>query len=885
MKILNTLCSCFLFFFGLQCYSQVNLKGKVIDENGNVIENANVMVKNKDNEIIIQNFTDKQGEFNLKITLKKGMTIHFKCIGFIESEYSADYFITNENTITLATDINELDEVIVHENKSVTIKKDTIVFDAKSFIQGNEQVLEDLLKKIPGLNVTSDGTVKVGNQEVEKVMIDGDDFFEKGYKLVTKNMPVSPIDKIELYQNYSTNRHLKGIENSQKVALNLTLKEDAKRVWFGNILAGYGLLSENRYDARANLMNFGKKSKHYFLTNLNNTGEDAMGDINHLIRPFRFDEPGSIGDNQSVNSLLGFGLDLPNLKPKRVNFNNIEMLSLNSIFTLSDKIKLKTLGFFNTDENNFFRNSFDSFAVEGTYFENSELFSGRKKQLTGFGKIDLIYDISKTKTLEYTGKFNKTTQKNRSNLLFNSDLLNEKLNSNNELLDQKLIFTNRFKEHKVLLLSGRYIKEKTPQHYSVNQFIFNDLFTENANNTKQYSKNQMQFIGLEAHLLDKKENQDLFEIKISNQLRIDDLETQFELLDNENSLSFPNDYQNDLTYTTNDLYLSTKYRFKLGKYTVLAQSDFHHLFNQLENFNTTTKQNPFFIVPKIGLDWEINEKNKLIASYSYNTINASVLDVYSGFVQTGFRSFSKGLEEFNQLNSSNAILNHTYGNWGDKFFANTFIVYSKNNDFYSSNSIITQNYSKSDKIMIKDREFLSVSSNFEYYFKPIKSNLKIITGVTKTNFKNIVNNSSLREVKNLNAEYGFEIRSGFRNIFNYHIGSKWNYNQVKTTIENSFTDNVSFLDLSFIFNDKLNVQLQSERYFFGNLDSENNQYYFLDLEARYVFKENKLSFSVSGNNLFNTETFRYYNVSDVNISKTEYRLQRRYVLLKMEYRF
>jgi outer membrane receptor protein involved in Fe transport len=96
---------------------------------------------------------------------------------------------------------------------------------------------------------------------------------------------------------------------------------------------------------------------------------------------------------------------------------------------------------------------------------------------------------------------------------------------------------------------------------------------------------------------------------------------------------------------------------------------------------------------------------------------------------------------------------------------------------------------------------------------------------------------------------------------------------------------MSFLDLSMQFNDKFNVQVQGERYFFGNLEKESNKYYFLDLETRYVIKENKLTFFLSGNNLFNTQTFKNYSVSDISISKTEYRLQPRYVLLKMEYRF
>jgi hypothetical protein len=869
-------------------YAQSLIKGEVKDLNNESIRSASIILKDNNGKIITYTYTDELGKFELKTDKLGEFILIASSMGF--EQKSIDVTIENNNEtktidFILNTKITEIKEIIIQSKRPFTIKNDSIIFNADYYKQGNEQTVEDLLKKIPGLNIDANGTIKVGNQEIEKVMIDGDDMFENGYKILTKNMPVQPIDQVQLLQNYSNNKHLKGIENSNKVALNLTLKEDAKRVWFGNINAGYGLVSENRYEFRGNLMNFGKKNKYYFLTNLNNIGVDAIGDINHLIRPFRFDEPASIGDDETANTLLGLGFDTPNLKQKRVNLNNAEMLSLNSIFTLSNKVKLKTLGFLNTDEVDFFRNSFQSFSVGTITFTNTEDFIGRKKQLIGFGKLDLTYDISKNKTFEYTGKFNKTNEKNRSDLLFNNDLLNERLNASNQLIDQKIVYTNKFKEKKVFLLSGRYINEKTPQNYSVNQFIFSDLFSENANNTKQFSDNKLQFAGVEAHLLDKKKNGDLLELKMGNQLRIDNLNTRFQLLNNQISLSFPNEYQNNLIYVTNDFYLSAKYRFKLGKFTLLTQSDAHQLINQLENFIIKSNKNPFFIMPKIGLDWKINDKNKILTSYSFNTTNAGVLDVYSGFVQTGFRSFSKGFEAFNQLNSSSAIFNYTYGSWGDKFFANTFIFYTKNNDFFSTNSNIAQNYSQDEKIIIKDRQSLSISSSIDRYFKTIKSNLKINLGATKTNFKNIVNNSNLREVKNLNADYGFEMRSGFRGFFNYHIGSKWNYNQVETSVKNNFTNNMTFLDLSFMFSNTFNIQMQSERYYFGNLDKKNNQYYFLDVEARYAVKENKLTFFLSGNNLFNVETFRNYSISDINISQTEHRLMPRYVLLKMELRF
>jgi hypothetical protein len=877
-----------ILFIYLTSFAQTTIKGTIKDLAANPIISANIVIKDETNKIVTYTYCDEKGGYSLQINKVGKFILVANAMGFEQKSLEVSFVQNNEIKIinfNLVPKVTELKEVIITQERPITIKGDTTTFLVKSFAQGNEQVVEDLLKKIPGLNIDANGTIKVGNQEVEKVMIDGDDMFEKGYKILTKNMPVNPLEKVELYQKYSNNKLLKGIEKSDKVALNLILKEDAKRVWFGNMQTGYGVVSENRYEVRSNLMNFGKKNKHYFLSNLNNIGYDATGDINQLIHPFRFDEPGSIGDDQTANSLLGLGFDTPNLKQKRVNFNNAEMLSLNSIFTLSSKIKLKALGFLNTDENDFYKKSVDLFSVGSTTFVNTQDFVGRKTQITGFGKIDLTYDISKNKTFEYTGKFNKCNERNKSDLLFNNDSFKERLETNNQLIDQKLVLTNKFKENKVFLLSGRYINEKTPQNYKVNQFIFEDLFPENASGTNQYSQNQMQFAGVEAHLLDKKNNGDLLEIKAGNQLRIDDLNTQFVILNNENIVATPINYQNKLNYTTNDLYLSAKYRFKLNKFTVLTQSDFHQLFNQLENINTKSNQNPFFIIPTIGLDWKINDKNKILSSYSYQTTNAGILDIYSGFVQTGFRSFSRGLEEFNQLNSSSALVNYTYGSWGDKLFASTSILYSKNNDFYSTNSIVAQNYSQSEKIIIKDREFISISSSIERYFKPIKSNLKINLGGTKTNFKNIVNNSNLREIKNLNANYGFELRSGFRGLFNYHIGSKWSYNQVETTIKNSFTDNMSFLDLSFMFSDKFNFQIQSERYFFGNLSNDSNKYYFLDLEARYVVKENKLTFSLSGNNLFNTENFRNYSISDINISQTEYRLQPRYVLLKMELRF
>lgn len=876
-----------VFFFSKISFSQTKIYGKVIDKNKTPIISSSITIKDSLNtSILTYTFSDENGNYTISNNTGN-FYISFSSLGFKNKTFPLN-LKKNQNElnidVVLDEDLTPLDEVIIKAEHSISIRNDTINFKTKYFVNGTEQTVEDLLKKIPGLNIDGQGTIKVGNQEIEKLMVDGDDLFEKGYKILSKNMPAYPIEEVEVLKNYSNNRLLKGVEESDKVALNLKLNEKSKRLWFGNVEVG--ISDNNFYELKGNLMNFGKKNKYYFLTTLNSIGYDATGDIEQLIRPYRRNEPASIGDNQSINSLLNLSASNTSFKKSRTNFNNAELASLNAIFNPSEKLKIKTLGFFNWDETNFFRNSLDFTNVNGTTFTNTENYQLRNKNRVSFGKLDFTYNISKTKMLEAITKYNNGEFNDTSNLVFNGNATIENLQHQNILFDQKINYTNKFKDKKVFLLTGRYIDEETPQNYAINQFFYQDLFpnSSNANNVKQQSSNKMQFAGINAHVLDRKENDDLLELQIGNEYRKDRLSTLFSLFENNTLLDAPEGYQNQTTYQVNDLYFKSKYRIKINDFALVGKLDLHQLFNNLQNGLFSNNQNPFFINPSIGLDWKINDNNKVTSSYSYNTTNSKVLDLYSDFVLTGFRSFSKGISGFNQLDASSMVINYQLGNWTDRFFTNIFVLYSKNHDFFSTNITLDQNFTQSEKILIKDREFISINYKLDYYFKYISSNLKLDLGYTKSDYKNIINNSNLRTVTSNNYNYGLELRSGFKGIFNYHMGTKWTTTEIETTIKNSFTNNNSFLDLSFVFNEKFDFQLQSERYFFGNLDT-NNTYYFLDFDARYKLTKNKMTLGLTGKNLFNTKTFRNFSISDIGTSTTEYRLLPRFILLKIEYRF
>jgi len=882
----------FIFFslVSLFSFSQSKIKGKVTDEQGNPLTGVSVVLNDAQTKATATySFTDQNGEYQLTTNKTGDFELRFSALSYQTETFAINLSEkqTIEQNATLVYKPIEINEVIINVERPIVERNDTISFLTSAYLQGNEEVMEDLLKKLPGVNVDSEGTIKIGNQEIEKVMIEGEDMFDKGYKLLTKNMPVHPVEKVDILKRHSNNKHLKGVENSEKVAINLTLKEEAKNTWFGNLYPGYGIVSENRYQFSGNVMSFNKKKQHFFITNLNNTGYNATGDISHLIRPHRYNDPGSIGDNQTAHSLMNLSAPKASLKAKRTTFNNAEMLALNNIFTLTNKVKMKLLGFLFLDENNYFRNSYQAFTANGVSFENTEDYKMRRKDIVGFGKLDLTYDITKNQTLEFIGKYNNSEAKNRSNSDFNNNnSILQNLHTESQLIDQKITYTNKIKPKTVLLLTGRYINEKRPQQYGINQFIYQDLFSENADNLRQTTQNNLQYAGFEAHLLDRKKGENLWEFKAGNEFRQDRFMSEFSLFDQKNLIALPSDYQNNVKYETNDLYLKGKYHHQIIKPITLSTTlETHNLNNTLQTTATSTNQNVFFINPSLGLKWDINNKNKVNANYSYNTTNSGVLNVYDNYLHNGFRSFSKGMGKFNQLDQSSLSFNYDFGGWTDRFHVNWDGFYSKNHDFFSTNTDVAQNYSQSETILIKNREMYSTSVTVDRYLKFISSNLKLKFSYFESEYKNIVNGSDFRHVTSNSFDYGVELRSGFSGLFNYHFGTSWNRPQTKVEgFKNSFTDTFSFLDFFLSFTDTFSAEIQIERYHFGSLEKGNKSHLFGDIVVRYNMIPNKLSLTLNANNLFNTKTFANYSISDISVSRTEYRLLPRYLLLSASYR-
>jgi len=282
MKMVSAFLFIIIFLTGASA-QESQIKGKITDTSAHeTIHEASVLLLHaKDSLLITDMRSNKDGNFTFN-DIKKGKYIllitHPKYVDYVEY-FTIDSLHTNTsfNKISLTQKAILLKEVIVNFKKrpAIRFKGDTIEFAADSFhVQPNASV-EDLLKRLPGLEVDKDGKITAQGKTIEKVLVDGEEFFGDDPTLVTKNLRANMVDKVQLYDKTSDQAAFTGINDGQKTkTLNLKLKEDKKQSYFGKIELGGGSDGFYQNQALFNLFQGKEKIAGYFT--MSNTGKIGL---------------------------------------------------------------------------------------------------------------------------------------------------------------------------------------------------------------------------------------------------------------------------------------------------------------------------------------------------------------------------------------------------------------------------------------------------------------------------------------------------------------------------------------------------------------------------------------------------------------------------------
>ena len=201
--------------------AQRNITGKVIESDSQEpVAQTTVRLLKKDSTMVTGSLTNLDGYFKVKAPAIGNYIIQVTCVGF--KPYTKNVKVTNEKDVALGTVSLEPDAIMLKgatvtgQASKVTLKEDTFVYNASAYRTPEGSVIEDLVRKLPGAQVTEDGKVTINGKEVKKILIDGKEFMTGDTKTAMKNLPTSIVERVKAYDQKSDLARVSGIDDGEE---------------------------------------------------------------------------------------------------------------------------------------------------------------------------------------------------------------------------------------------------------------------------------------------------------------------------------------------------------------------------------------------------------------------------------------------------------------------------------------------------------------------------------------------------------------------------------------------------------------------------------------------------------------------------------------------
>lgn len=280
--------------------------GRVLDSAGEPLPDATIRVlAAADSAYVNGAATDLEGRFSIKGLRAGKFIIQANYIGFNPATHNVSVAASGTAKVPefrLTESSVMLKEATVTAVKTpIKVMEDTVEFNADSYKTQPNAVVEDLLKRLPGVEVGSDGSITANGQTVTKILIDGREFFNDDPAVASKNLPVEMVDKLQVVQRKSDLARLTGVDDGEdETVINLTVKKGKNNGWFGNAEVGYG--TDSRYKGSMIVNRFWDGNQMTVIGNANNINDLGFTDGNgNRFRRF--------GGNNGINTSQSLGMN------------------------------------------------------------------------------------------------------------------------------------------------------------------------------------------------------------------------------------------------------------------------------------------------------------------------------------------------------------------------------------------------------------------------------------------------------------------------------------------------------------------------------------------------------------------------------------------------
>jgi hypothetical protein len=812
MKYTITFLLTTFFAFTAQA-QQTSITGKLLDTVGKQkLESASISLFESGDSTLEQFTLSKlDGSFELKNVPVGAYFLQIVFQGF--STYTKRININKDEPIIrlgnihLKQQIENLNEVTVTQTP-ITIKKDTVEYNAGSFKTKPNALAEDLLKKMPGLQVDKDGTVKAQGEQVQRVLVDGKRFFGDDPKMATKNLPSDVIDKIQVFDALSDQSVFSGFDDGNRTkTINIITKKDKRKGWFGKGSAGLGTDGDQLLnDHSINLSNFNNGRQITFTGQGNNVNkqnfsvQDVLGTLSSSGGSTRGFGGGGGGRNGGgmmsvIQSLLGSssGGGIVNTWSGGLNYSD-------DLGGPNKRDELNGSGFYNNQKTNRTQNSYtenltsgqpdssifsNQFQSSTTHNKNGRFNFNIEKQLDSAGNNSFVFrpNISFQNTIK-SSQSNSNSTKSKTLPLNNSDASTASENTGyNGNID--FTFRHRFKKKgrtfSVNGTLGRNDNDATGSNYSItdyykngvlknidtiNQNYISNISTKSYGTTLSYTEPIGKFSQIEVAY-----NHNYQQVESDkNTLAYDAIVKGYATIVSNLTNSFRNTYKSDRG--------TLSYRLSKTKFNLTIGNGIQ--WGNLNSINRTTGniiiQDYVNIFPTANFNYMFSKTKNLRFNYSGRTSQPSVSQLQPVLDNSDPLNIKIGNPELKQKFTNNfRLFYNSFNILSQKVFFATVNATFVSNDIQNSIFVAGNGVQITQPINLDGTYNLIGYVNYGFPLRKPKSNLNFGVNYNRSQSQGLVNNMS---------NYNRNTTVGGNVIWTTNLKEKWDINFTSNTTYN-----------------------------------------------------------------------------------------------------